>query len=269
MPLAYIQTSLRETSIWALQALLSYLEGHPETTPRNQQTADEQGNGEAANSELASSMGARGHPQTRTCTTCTLINTANQTLCDACESPSRKMDFSSMIILHGSSANQSSLTITSESKERVQDKRWLIDVKNAAFPPEHVAWLNRYERSPDEPLMQTYRKGIIQQELGHSAHTIPIGIVFLEGASRPAVAYAELNRETRGEPDQRSPEWRVATAATLLKRFDVKDDLTIIRPDDSSRIMRENKNKEPQRKRLPYEEHGESRMTPVVVYGLF
>lgn len=163
---------------------------------------------------------------------------------------------SASIVPYRLSRDDSSSDITNESKERVKDNRWLIDVKDAAFPPNHIAWLRGYERNPDAPLEQTYHKGIVQQDFDPSAPTIRIGIIFLEGADIPAVTYAEMNRETRKRPDQKSPEWRVATAATLLRRFQVRDDFTITRLDDSRRIVQANKIKEPQRKYLMHDEQG-------------
>jgi hypothetical protein len=163
------------------------------------------------------------------------------------------------VVPYNPNMSESSLDINNESKERVQDKRWLIDVKDAAFPPDHIAWLRGYERSPDQPLRQTYIKGHIQAEVDPSAPIIQIGIIFLEGADKPSVTHAELNRETRKTPNQKTPEWRVATAATLLRRFEIRDDLSITRPDDSLRILEANKVKEPQRKKLPpssYTEQG-------------
>lgn len=150
----------------------------------------------------------------------------------------------------------SSLDINNESKERIQDRRWLIDVKDAAFPPDHIAWLRGYERRPDTPLRQTYHRGIVQQDFDPGAPTIRIGIIVLGGVDIASVTYAEMNRETRKTPEQKSPEWRVATAATLLRRFEVKNDLIITRPDDSLRILQANRQNEPQRKQLLYSDQG-------------
>lgn len=122
------------------------------------------------------------------------------------------------------------------------------------FPPNHIAWLRGYEHNPDTPLEQTYHKGIVKQDFDPTTPTIRIGILFLEGADIPAVTYAEMNRETRKRPDQKSLEWRVVTAATLLRRLQVRDDFTIIRLEDSRRTAQADKIKEPKRKYLLHDE---------------
>lgn len=166
------------------------------------------------------------------------------------------MDHSS-VVPFGYGMSETSLE---SSNERVQDKRWLLDVKDASFPPEHIAWLRGYERSPDTPLRQTYRRGIVQQDFDPSAPTIHIGIIFLEGADKPTVIHAEMNRETREAPAQKSAEWRVATAATLLKRFEVRDNFIISRQDDSLRILEANKINRSQRRWLSQSEQGKVQM---------
>lgn len=165
------------------------------------------------------------------------------------------MDFSSVIPYDTPDTN-------GEPWEKVQDRGWLLNVRDAAFPPDHVAWLAAYERSVDTPVKQTYHRGILQPQFDPSAPTIRIGIIFLEGANKPAVAMAELkragmNEEAGKEPTQKSPEWRVATAATLLRRFEMDEDLKILRQDDSLRIIKANKIMGSQRKRLSISDQGE------------
>ena len=151
-----------------------------------------------------------------------------------------------------------SFEINDRSKERVQDRyREIISVKDSAFPSEHIAWLRGFERSPNTPLRQTYVQGIVQPEVDPNAPTIRIGIIFLEGADKPAVARAEMNRETRPKLNQKTPEWRVATAATLLRRFETDDDLSISQPDDSPQILEKYKLNEPERRKLPSASYSE------------
>jgi hypothetical protein len=156
----------------------------------------------------------------------------------------------SSITLYEPSMSEVSFEINERSQERVQDRyREIISVKDSAFPSEHIAWLRGFERSPNTPLRQTYIQGIVQPEVDPNAPTIRIGIIFLEGADKPAVARAEMNRETREKLDQKTPEWRVATAATLLRRFETDDDLSISQPDDSPRILEKYKSNETERRR--------------------
>lgn len=100
-------------------------------------------------------------------------------------------------------------------------------------------------------------KGIVQEVVDSSAPIIHIAIVFLQGADRPSVNYEELRGETRMAPSQKTPEWRVATAATLLKRFEIKDDFSISRPDDSNHILEAKKLRELKGKSLPPASHTE------------
>lgn len=245
--------NILEVIIWVLQSLLTYLEAKIPTDTKSEVKAvpQERPTPSASSRPIPKpTPQAQIRPETWTCAACTLINPIEATLCDACEGPQRAMD-SSSVVVYGSNTSESSLALNSESRERIQDKRWLMTAKDAAFPPNHEAWLKAYERSPDTPLRQTYVRGIVQPDIDPGAPVIKIGLIFLEGADKPSVTHAEMKGETKDAPNQKTPEWRVATAATLLKKFVIRDDLSIIRPDDSLRILEANKTMEPQRKRLP------------------
>jgi hypothetical protein len=88
---------------------------------------------------------------------------------------------------------------------------------------------------------KSYRASIPLDEVDPNAPKIRVGITFLEGRDRPSVAEAEMNKVSYREPPQQTPQWRVFTAATLLKRFDVGSDLSINRRDDSHNILEDRK----------------------------
>ena len=104
------------------------------------------------------------------------------------------------------------------------------------FPPERLQWLQYFERSPDATIQKSYHKGNILPEVDQSAAVIRIGITFMAGGDKPSVTAAEVSKISDAKPDQRTPEWRVFTAATLLKRVVVADDLSINQSDDSQNI---------------------------------
>jgi hypothetical protein len=127
--------------------------------------------------------------------------------------------------------------VAAESAQRQVDQEWIINVKDAAFPPDHQEWLKQYERPPNAPIKQSYRHAILQAQVDTSAPTIDVAIIFAEGQDKPSVNESELKRRSDDAPPQKTPEWRVNTAATLLRRFEVDDEICISRPDNSGEIM--------------------------------
>jgi hypothetical protein len=135
----------------------------------------------------------------------------------------------------------SSLSLSNETKKPLHaSDQWIISVKDEQFPP-NVDWIKDFESNPDEPFKKSYRAGIPLIEVDPNAPKIRVGITFLEGRDRPSVAQAEMSKVSYREPPQQTPQWRVFTAATLLKRFDVGSDLSINRRDDSHNILEDRK----------------------------
>jgi len=123
-----------------------------------------------------------------------------------------------------------------EHDTAVQKDQLIINILGVQFPP-GLEWLRDFERSPDTPLKRSYRNGILQSKVDTSAPIIKVGITFLAGADKPSVITAEMSKVSDNAPFQKSPEWRVFTAATLLNRFEVGDDLLISHRDDSATIF--------------------------------
>lgn len=135
-----------------------------------------------------------------------------------------------------------------ETNTNLTDDRWLITVKDGQFPPPQIEWLKDFERNPDEPLKKSYRSGILLQNVDPSAPIVRIGITFMAGADKPTVAKAEMRKISDHKPFQKSHEWRMFTGATLLRRFEIGEDLTIQQKDDSHSIMKSVKERKTSRR---------------------
>ncbi|KAE8443408.1 hypothetical protein EG329_001889 [Mollisiaceae sp. DMI_Dod_QoI] len=119
--------------------------------------------------------------------------------------------------------------------KKVPQDQWVKNALTRQFPP--PLFLKLLERSPYEPLQKSYRNSNELPEVVKGAPIIRIGITFLAGGDGPTVRGAEMKRLKPGKPDQKTPEWRVFTAATLLKTFVVREDLSIHQSDASASIL--------------------------------
>ncbi len=131
-------------------------------------------------------------------------------------------------------------TLSSEehgASKGLTDDRWLISVKDGQFPPSHIPWLRDFERDPDQPLKNSYQSGILLANVNQNAPVITVSMTFLAGADNPTVSKAEMSKMSDNEPPQKSHEWRMFTAATLLQKFEVGQDLSIQKKDNSHEIM--------------------------------
>jgi hypothetical protein len=134
-----------------------------------------------------------------------------------------------------------------ETDKGLTDDRWLISVKDGQFPPAHMEWLRDFERDPDQPLKKSYRSGVLLPSVDQSAPVLSIAMTFMAGADKPTVAKAEMSKISDLEPPQKSHEWRMFTAATLLQRFEIGTDLSIQKKDNSYEIMIAHKERKGQR----------------------
>jgi hypothetical protein len=147
------------------------------------------------------------------------------------------MDRSSLVGYEAIPEEPSKLSGESETGRGLTDDRWLISVKDGQFPPPHMEWLRDFERDPDQPLKKSYKSGILLANVDHNAPVIKIAMTFMAGADKPTVAKAEMSKISDLEPPQKSHEWRMFTAATLLQRFEIGPDLSIQKKDNSHDIM--------------------------------
>jgi hypothetical protein len=129
-------------------------------------------------------------------------------------------------------------------------EEWLNRMIKEQFPPENLNFLPSFERSPDSALRKSYLNGIMLPEVKEGAHVLKIGIVFMAGGDKPAVVRAETGRLKASDqrkrsiheahlvqPGQKSPEWRVYTAASLLNRWAVDETMSMQRIDESASII--------------------------------
>src|SRR6201996_595182 len=145
---------------------------------------------------------------------------------------------------YDSSIADTSLIVASDSKRLSNSYSWINEIKEAAFPPEHVQLIRVFERTPDRPFEQSYHRGELLPQVVEEAPRLNIAITFLEGADKPTVMQAELNKLNAQDPPQKTPEWRVVTAAHLLKKVEVGDDLSFHQRDESRAIVEQHKNKQ-------------------------
>jgi hypothetical protein len=117
----------------------------------------------------------------------------------------------------------------------VSNDQWVKNALIKQFPPPE--WLKLLERSPYEPLQKSYQNGNELKDVVKGVPKIRIAITFLGGGDKPTVTGAEMKKLEGEPPDQKTPEWRVFTAATLLKTFIVRADLSIHQSDDSTNIL--------------------------------
>lgn len=83
-------------------------------------------------------------------------------------------------------------------------------------------------KQADEKFQATYYQGNLTSRVRENARTLRVGLTFLQGADKPQVMRLEQAHMNQKEPpDQRTPEWRGKTAATLLKVHDITQQLEL------------------------------------------
>jgi hypothetical protein len=147
---------------------------------------------------------------------------------------------------HEPTIAETAMVTLEEQASTVQKDQMIISVLEVQFPPPGLEWLKDFERNPDSPIKKSYRRGILQAQVDKDAPVVKVGITFLAGADKPSVIAAEMSKVSDEKPFQKSPEWRVFTAVTLLTKFEVGDDLLIHHKDDSAEIFK----KSNERKRI-------------------
>ena len=123
-----------------------------------------------------------------------------------------------------------------DSVVQLRDDGQFVTLKDEQFPLE-LSWIKDFERGPDSPLKKSFRNGLQLGEVDRNAPTIRIAITFMAGADKPSVAQAEMSKLSDKKPIQKTPSWRVHTAAALLQKFSFGDDLNITRRDGTADIV--------------------------------
>ena len=116
--------------------------------------------------------------------------------------------------------------------------RAMEDMVERQLPPEEIGMMiQRLEKRADQREQRTYVEGVAMADVHESAITPSVGLTFLPGADSPRVARYEQTNMTSEVPDQKDAMWRVNTAGTLLKNFDVSSDMSIIQVDQTSDVI--------------------------------
>ena len=131
-----------------------------------------------------------------------------------------------------------SLSSNNEGANQPQDE--LTDVRNCSVGllenTEQI--LGRLRRADEDHIRQTFAYGVpISSARGRESAVIRVGIDFLPGSNRPEVARLEQDLYDKRPPDQRSAQWRVGTAQTLLSNFSINSDMSFSREDMSMQIV--------------------------------
>ena len=120
---------------------------------------------------------------------------------------------------------------------KAKDQVW-ESLANKMLPPEESEFMaTRLEEQNDARTKRTYVQGLPTSQVFEPAITISVGLTFMPGADKPQVTRFEQGSMTPGPPDQKNALWRVNTAGTLLRSFDVTPDLTVRATDRTSSII--------------------------------
>ena len=131
----------------------------------------------------------------------------------------------------------------SEKIIAVRSDNAFINNLDAQFPPDEHTWIKDLERRPEQALKKSYIHGVPQQEVMPSAPTLKVGITFLSGADIATVTRSEQSAMMTNDapPYQQTAQWRVYTAATLLFKIEVDENLRVKKGDISERIVNKRK----------------------------
>jgi hypothetical protein len=117
--------------------------------------------------------------------------------------------------------------------------QYLDDIANKLLPLEESdLMVKSLERQADHKITRTYLYGepLPWDIMNPSAPKLIVGLTFVPGADRAQVARIEIDDLVGEQPNQKSSIWRVNTAGTLLKNFEVDDDLYVNQKDRTSAI---------------------------------
>jgi hypothetical protein len=138
-----------------------------------------------------------------------------------------------------SAENASSLMLNQRERTMEAANKVMDDIRNSVIAYEDPkSILRRFERPAHKSIRRTYVDGKQVHEIIPDAPILSVGLMFLPGADKPMANRLEEQNMTTAEPLQRDPHWRVQTAASLLSKFDVDQNLDIVKT-DMTRNMQE------------------------------
>jgi hypothetical protein len=129
--------------------------------------------------------------------------------------------------------------LLSQRQQGMQRSKDIIyeQIANHQFPIEEQLILRGLEKRADGRLRQTYYEGNPVTTVSETGIVPRIGMTFMAGADAPQVNRMEQIGMTDQAPEQKSASWRVNTAGTLLKDFEVDSDLSILQSDNTPQTV--------------------------------
>ncbi|KAI9775615.1 MAG: hypothetical protein M1839_001016 [Geoglossum umbratile] len=126
--------------------------------------------------------------------------------------------------------------VTNDDRESFRMKDLIYEeIANRHFPPTDIV-LKVMGRREDEGVRMTFINGHRAAEVSESAPVAKVGITFMAGADEPQVNRMEETGMGGRGPDQKDSKWRVHTAGSLLSRFKVDTDLSIVQTDQTAAV---------------------------------
>lgn len=112
------------------------------------------------------------------------------------------------------------------------------DYTNKTLAPEQADFMiQQLERKEDLRLQRTYVNGLPRDEVESWAPVLTVALKFLPGADRAQVNRTEQVNMEGKQADQKDAVWRVTTAGSLLRQFNVSSDLQIDTIDQTALIL--------------------------------
>lgn len=105
--------------------------------------------------------------------------------------------------------------------------------------------IQKLMKTEEGRVKRTFVGGRPTADVIEDAPVLKVGLSFLAGSHEAKITKAEqidMMKETR-KPEQMSAEWRVRTAGTLLRDFNVREDLTVVSKDRSAQAADSAKNR--------------------------
>ena len=136
------------------------------------------------------------------------------------------------------SMEESSLSLIRADRGADADEQEFIINKKELQLAAETAWFKDFlNRTPNAPFRKSFRAGSPLDKIAEDAPLIRIGVTFMGGADKPTVVDAELQRLQNIGTLDRTPEWKVYTGGSLLKRMDIGGNMEYRLRDDSAVII--------------------------------
>ncbi|KAI9892058.1 MAG: hypothetical protein M1814_001763 [Vezdaea aestivalis] len=117
------------------------------------------------------------------------------------------------------------------------------EITNKQVPPaQSLAVLRKLERQENPNFQATFRGGACITTPGDDIDprypTLSVAFTFMAGADLPQINRVEQVGMEQKAPDQKTPQWRVNTAGSLLSNFDIDMNLAVLQNDNTPEIAK-------------------------------